>query len=377
MSASSESGGPGPSNHGQAHRVDPDIARAHTPPSAWYHDPELYEAQRDRIFARSWQLAGFTDQLKAPGHVIPVTLLEGCLDEPLVVSRDDDGVPHCFSNVCTHRGALVVEGEGHFKTLRCRYHGRRFRLDGSFHSMPEFEDVEGFPSEADHLPSLPLREWGPLQFTSLDPAFDFDAWIAPVRERTDWLPLEEMVFDPATSRDYLIQANWALYCDNYLEEFHIPYVHRDSLTGLDYDNYRTDCFDYGNLQYGIARDGELTFDLPSGHPDEGEPMGAWYFWLWPNLMLNFYPWGLSVNVVRPLGPHRTKVSFLSFVLDESKRDAGVGAGLHRVEMEDEEVVESVQRGVSSRLYDRGRYSPRREVGTHHFHTLLDRFMGAG
>ena len=91
-------------------------------------------------------------------------------------------------------------------------------------------------------------------------------------------------------------------------------------------------------------------------------------------MFNFYPWGLSLNVVAPLAVGRTKVSFLSYVWNPSLRESGVGAGLHRVEMEDEEVVESVQRGVRSRLYDRGRYSERREVGTHHFHELLADFM---
>jgi choline monooxygenase len=95
-------------------------------------------------------------------------------------------------------------------------------------------------------------------------------------------------------------------------------------------------------------------------------------------MLNFYPWGLSLNVVYPLGPSRMRVSFISYVWNESLRERGAGANLHKVEMEDEEVVESVQRGVSSRLYDRGRYSARREVGTHHFHRLLAESMnGSG
>jgi choline monooxygenase len=91
-------------------------------------------------------------------------------------------------------------------------------------------------------------------------------------------------------------------------------------------------------------------------------------------MFNFYPWGLSLNVVTPLNAGRTRVAFHSYVWNASMRESGVGAGLHRVEMEDEEVVESVQRGVRSRLYDRGRYSERREVGTHHFHELLADFM---
>jgi choline monooxygenase len=125
---------------------------------------------------------------------------------------------------------------------------------------------------------------------------------------------------------------------------------------------------------GIARAGEPVFDLPKDHRDYGKRVAAFYFWLFPNIMLNFYPWGLSVNVIYPLGPARTRVSFISYVWDESKRDQGVGGDLHKVEMEDEEVVESVQKGVSSRLYDRGRFSARREIGTHHFHRLLAQSM---
>ena len=117
-----------------------------------------------------------------------------------------------------------------------------------------------------------------------------------------------------------------------------------------------------------------VFDLPANHPDSGKRVAAFYFWLFPNLMLNFYPWGLSLNLVSPLGTARSRVSFISYVWNESLREKGVGGDLHKVEMEDEEVVESVQRGVSSRLYDRGRFSPRREVGTHHFHHLLASYM---
>lgn len=355
--------------------VDRDIARARTVPSRVYHDPDVYRSAIERVFARSWQPVGDVGRLKAPGHVLPATLLPGSLEEPVVLTRAEDGEARCLSNVCTHRGMIVVEGEGHANTLRCRYHGRRFGLDGCFRSMPEFEEVEGFPSAEDDLPRLPLHRWGPLFFTSLDPFCDFDAWIAPVEERVGWLDPSRWSPDESRSRDYLIDASWALYCDNYLEEFHIPYVHGASLGGeLDYDAYRTETFAWGNLQLGVAAEGRPAFDLPSGHPDEGKAVAAWYFWLFPNVMLNVYPWGLSLNVVQPLGPTRTRVLFRSYVADAARLAEGAGADLHRVEMEDEEVVEAVQRGVRSRLYDRGRFSPRREVGPHHFHTLLDRFL---
>jgi len=276
--------------------------------------------------------------------------------------------------VCTHRGAIVVEGEGHQRSLRCRYHGRRFGLDGKFVSMPEFDTTVGFPSEKDNLPELELERFGPLLFSGLAPEMPFDDWIAPVRERVSFMPLDQFARDAATTQDYLINANWALYCDNYLEEFHIPYVHAGLAEKLDYSGYRTERFQWGNLQLGIARAGEPAFELPKSHPNASERVGAFYFWLFPNIMFNFYPWGLSLNVVAPISVGRTKVSFLSYVWNAALRESGVGAGLHRVEMEDEEVVESVQRGVRSRLYDRGRYSERREVGTHHFHELLADFM---
>lgn len=347
-----------------------DVSEASTLPGSVYGDPAVHARIRERVFARSWQFAGEAGRLKVPGHVLPATLLEGCLDEPLVLTRDADDRVHCLSNVCTHRGNILVEGEGNAGLLRCRYHGRRFGLDGTFQSMPEFEDVKGFPSAADSLPKLPLERWSRLLFTSIDPAFPFEKWIAPVKERVGWIDLAGATLDPAQAREYHVNANWALYCDNYLEGFHVPYVHAGLAGVVDYATYRTEIFELGNLQVGIASAGEDAFEPPAGSRDHGVRVAAYWFWLFPNLMLNFYPWGLSVNVVRPLAPDRTRVSFFSYVTDASRLKSGAGAELDRVEREDEHVVEQVQRGVRSRLYDRGRYSPARETGVHHFHRLL-------
>ena len=92
------------------------------------------------------------------------------------------------------------------------------------------------------------------------------------------------------------------------------------------------------------------------------------------MMLNFYPWGLSINVIKPLARDLTKVSFITYISDPSALDKGAGSGLDRVEREDEAIVELVQKGMSSRFYDRGRYSPKREQGVHHFHSLLLKFL---
>jgi choline monooxygenase len=343
--------------------VDADIRRASTIPSRAYTDPELYARVLETAFARSWQWLGDLERLKAPPRALPVTLLEGSLDEPLLLTRDADDTLRALSNVCTHRGNLLVEGETTASVLRCRYHGRRFGLDGRCLSMPEFEQVVGFPAASDHLPRVPSETWGPWIFAALEPALSFDTWFAPVRERIAGLSpsLETARFDPARSRDYLVAANWALYVENYLEGFHIPYVHADLNQAIDYGNYTTELFPYGTLQLGAAASG--TDALPDGN-------AAYYLWLWPNTMFNVYPWGVSINVVQPLGVSRTKIAFLTYVSDPSRIDRGAGAALDRVEREDEVIVEQVQRGVRSRLYDRGRYSPAREPGVHHFHRLL-------
>jgi choline monooxygenase len=354
--------------------IEADISRAWTPPSWVYTRPEVYAAAVERIFRRSWQLVGSADMVRVPGQVQPSTLLEGCLDEPLLLTRDDGDMVHCFSNVCTHRGNLVCEHGGVERGLRCRYHGRRFALDGTFQSMPEFEGVADFPSKADDLRRVPLASWRQWLFVAMDPAWSLHEWLVPVEQRVGWLPLEQFKLDPARSRDYLVQANWALYCENYLEGFHIPFVHAGLSQALDYGQYRTELFRYCSLQVGIGRRGEHVFDLPDASPDRGQSIAAYYFWLFPNQMLNFYPWGLSINIVRPLAVDRTRVSFITYVWDAAKLEHGAGAGLDRVEREDEAVVESVQRGLRSRLYSRGRYSPSREQGTHHFHRLLAEFL---
>lgn len=354
--------------------IHPEIAKASTPPAEWYVDESEFERSKDAVFARSWQFVGDTEMVKVPGQVHPFSFLEGFVDEPLLLTRSRQDQVHCISNVCTHRGNIVVEGPGNENSLRCRYHGRKFALDGRFQSMPEFEGVEGFPCEADNLKAMPFHQWGKWLFSSLNPSCTFDEFMGPVTDKVGFLPFGEFFAHPARTRDYMVKGHWALYCDNYLEGFHIPYIHADLNAMLSYEDYRYELWDHGVLQIGVSKSDDSVFDFPEGHPDFGQRISAYYFWLFPNLMLNFYPWGLSVNVVKPIKPDLTRVSFMGYVWKEDVMWEGAGGALDRVEREDEAIVELVQRGMRSRFYSRGRYSPKREVGTHHFHRLLERAL---
>ena len=353
--------------------VHPDISQARTLAKEFYTNPHHFEAAKEKLFAPSWQYVGHTDQVSGSGTALPLTLLENYLDEPLVLVRDGEARLRCLSNVCTHRGNILVNAPCKVDKLRCRYHGRQFHLDGRFAHMPEFKEVKDFPSGSDDLRSLPLHQWGKLLFTSLEQA-PADAF-PPMEERMQWSPMDKLVYRADLSSEHVVQANWALYVENYLEGFHIPFVHPTLNALLDFGDYTTELYARSSLQLGIAKKDEACFDIPAGHPDHGKKVAAYYWWVFPNLMFNFYPWGLSLNIVRPQSVGITRISFLTFVADETKLGEGAGVGLDQVEKEDEEVVEAVQRGVRSRNYAHGRYSVTREQGTHHFHRLIAEMMG--
>jgi choline monooxygenase len=224
--------------------------------------------------------------------------------------------------------------------------------------MPEFDNVADFPSEKDDLKRLATATHSGFVFASLDPVDRFDAYVTGLFDSANGFGSAPMQLGSITN--YEVAANWALYCENYLEGFHIPYVHRTLNEIVDFGTYSTATFRYSSVQTGLDSDGKVA--------------GTYHF-LFPNTMFNVYPWGISVNIVEPITPTRTRVRFIKYVSDRARLEEGAGADLHRVELEDEKVVESVQKGVRSRFYERGRYSPTREQGTHHFHRLIAEFIG--
>ena len=345
-------------------KIEEDIRKARTLPSEFYTDERNFEMAAVKLFSRSWQFLGRADDFaKAQPHM----LLPGLLDEPLVTVKNGEGSLICRSNVCTHRGMILVEEACEPDILRCRYHGRRFSPEGKCLSMPEFEEVEGFPSPEDDLAEVPCGDWNGFVFASASPAAPLLEFVEPIAGRLEGFAFEELEF--TGKRDYEVDAHWALYCENYLEGFHIPYVHPSLNRELDYSSYSTELFRYSSLQTGRSGNAGEAGASPLGGDIE-----ALYYFVFPNLMLNFYHWGISVNIVRPLAPGRSVVTYLTYVSDPGKKEEGAGADLDAVELEDQRVVESVQKGIRSRYYDRGRYSPSKETGTHHFHRLICEFL---
>ncbi len=353
--------------------VDADLTAASTLDKAFYLDPALFAAARERIFARTWQWIGDVADVAEPASLSPREMLPGLLDEPLLLARDATGELRCLSNVCTHRGNVLVNAPCRAEQIRCGYHSRRFDLAGRMTFMPGFEGARDFPTPADHLPQLPFAAFAGQAFASVAPAVPFDQVFGDIAARMAWMPFEQFQHDPGRDRDFEIAAHWALYVENYLEGLHIPFLHPALNEVLDMRHYRYELYAHANLQLAPARAGDESFALPAVSPDHGrhaQGIAAYYWWVFPNLMLNFYPWGLSLNVVQPLAIDRTRVSFRGYVWDASRAGRDAGGALDQVEQEDEAAVQAVQRGIRSRVYRGGRYSPEHERGVHQFHRLL-------
>jgi choline monooxygenase len=350
--------------------IDEDLRAARTPPGDFYRDPEWFRWQREALFARSWQLAPALAEAATPGDVVPFSLLAGALDEPLVAARDGASL-RCLSNTCTHRGKELVTARATLATIRCGYHGRRFGLDGRCRAATGFDVI----ADTDHLREAAVAWWEALPFVALDPRESFEAWSADARARLASLPVERLARDPAGDRSFTVAAHWALYVENYLEGLHVPFVHPGLQGSLDLPSYRTELLARSVLQVGAAPAGDPV--LPADPARPGDRNAALYLWLFPNTMLNFYPWGLSANVVVPLAPDRTRVDYRRYLWDEAARGRGAGADLDAVEREDDDVVESVQRGMASRLYGRGRYAAGWEAGVHAFHRMVATAAGSG
>ena len=216
--------------------VDEDIRVAKTIPSEFYHSKDIFRNLKS-MFNKSWQFVGNADLLETC-NVSPGIILEGILDEPYVLTKDRGRI-RCLSNVCTHRGNIVCKEACDTKTLVCGYHGRQFSVNGKLKFMPEFDDVTNYPEASDNLPEIELGFWENMMFIINDKKCELSELTEPMTDRMGWLPMNKFRFKPELSRSYEVDANWALYCDNYLEGFHIPHVHKGLNKELDYDEYYT------------------------------------------------------------------------------------------------------------------------------------------
>jgi choline monooxygenase len=343
------------------------LARARTIPSAWYFDADIYALESRKVFGNTWQYVGRSAQVKDPGSFLTIEIA----GQPILVVRDEKGTLRAFHNACRHRAAQVInETCGHATKLRCRYHGWTYDLAGQLIGTPEFAGVEDFRKEEQGLPSMAVETWGPFVFVQMGkPTQTLADFLKPFPEMTQGLGLDELHF--ASRREYELQCNWKVFVDNYQDGgYHVNTVHPGLAGALDYANYRTELHEHTTVQISpIKASGDATV----GKVRTGTH--AYYWWIFPNLMVNLYQGVADTNLVLPLGPDRCRVIFDFYFTDITSAEAILFneesiAVAHQVQLEDWGVCEEVQRGLKSRSYDTGRFSVKREAGGYYFHQLL-------
>ena len=412
--------------------VHSQIASAYTLAAHFYTDPAVLALEKSRIFYRTWQLVGTLARPCGPSASgAPLTIADAgtfftadVIGEPVVIVRDQNGALRAFSNVCRHRAGPIAQGCGSKNVLRCAYHGWTYALDGRLIGTPDVDGVEFFDRSMMGMVPLRCETWEQFIFINFDPhAEPLSAFLGNIPEQARGSQFAGLQL--AERRDYLIDCNWKVYVDNYLEGYHIPIAHPGLMREIDYSQYRTETFRYYSQQFAPMRapkpDAAATAVTakndshhgPSGgsalsfppsakavRSDAGDRLytpgastlqEALYFWVFPNLMLNIYPDNVSINLIVPLSHDKTLTIFEWFFHREcsGERDLAASSSSHsplparieraiafsdEVQQEDIALCQAVQRGLQSSTYDRGRYSPNKENGVHHFHLLLSEFL---
>ncbi|HEX9430082.1 MAG TPA: SRPBCC family protein [Candidatus Bathyarchaeia archaeon] len=369
--------------------VDPNINRAESLPASAFVDPEFLELELGTIFAHTWLLAPrendsqdglatSTDPIGKTGSRVPFNLL----GKPFFLQRGQHGRLNCFPNVCTHAWHPLVGSSSVGGAIICPQHGRQFDNEGRFVAQAGFEKVDGFPRESDHLRNVHVDEWGQWVFVSTsDPLAPFREFIETVQQSVPGIKLASLRRHRFDGEVREVDGNWKQHAWNYMDNFHIKFVHKGPgglADAIDLSSYRTELYKFSALQWAYARDEKNGFDpqlLADRFLDPKNPtrkvFALWWF-IFPNITLNFYPWGLSVNVYMPISgkPDKTLFLWFQYALDEEKFQRRNSTWLSdQVDAEDIEAIGLVNTGAKSGFAPRGRFAPSEETGPHWFHRL--------
>lgn len=347
------------------------ISTASTLPSAAYFRADWFQKEQERLFGQSWQSVACAYQLKSPGDFVATNFAE----EPLLLLRDRKGTLRAFSNVCRHRASALLQGTGNTRVVQCPYHAWTYDLEGRLQGAPEFEGVENWQREKVCLPEFAVAEWGPFVMVNLSPRPQpFGEYVGDIPSEIESAGYPFSRYQFLTRTEYVIECNWKVYVDNYLEGYHIPTVHPALHKELDYKGYRVETRAFHSRQFAPLR-ARSASQSDRRYDPEKEKRHPLYYWLFPNLMLNIYPDNLHNTIVMPMGPEKTLTIFEWFTAPEATASLEETISFSdQVQKEDIRICEQVQRGLKSHTYDRGRYSVKRENGVYHFHQLWERAL---
>jgi phenylpropionate dioxygenase-like ring-hydroxylating dioxygenase large terminal subunit len=347
--------------------------RSFSLPARAYIEQGYIDVEQEAIFYKSWQYVCHVGQLKNPGDYVAIDI-QG---RPVVALRDREGILRAFYNVCRHRGHELLRGEGNTRSIICPYHAWCYHLDGTLFSARHSELVQNFSFDDFGLMPVQIEEFCSMVFVNLDPdAVSLGSQSGElVREIHSYAPdLDALIHSHRLT--YQIKANWKSVVDNFLECYHCAVAHKDFVSLVDMDNYRVTT--HGIYSSHIAPAGKQANTAYNVGEASVHDHAVW--WLWPNTSLLRYPGAPNWMVWRfyPLDASTTAETFDFFFEDATPSPQQMEAieYIDKVlQKEDIDIVESVQRGMQTPAYERGRFVcnanglGESEHAVHHFHSL--------
>ncbi|MFI6299149.1 aromatic ring-hydroxylating dioxygenase subunit alpha [Nonomuraea sp. NPDC050790] len=351
-------------------------------PPATYFEPGWFDREQLELFGRTWRYAGATGDFEKPGSYRSVQVGR----HPLVVVRGHDGELRAFHNVCRHRGTAVLPGDGKVtKHIVCPYHNWTYGLDGCLLAVPQRREVDPDLDRAKlGLHPAAVALWRGLVFVHPDPDPEPLAdWLGDLTERV--APYDpERLAEIVPAQRYDLRCNWKVFMENALDNYHLGYVHKDSLIG--YDHKRQEQHPCGRRHWFFyeppLKPGRLTpTDLETGlKPVAEEPRwyGSAFGLVFPNLFVLTSAVGWSSIEVLPTGPETTTIEIrvralpgqttrmaLGLIKATAKRVLRRQPALDLIQ-EDVYCCEAVQVGIRSPRFSVGPIAYRYERGIQAF-----------
>lgn len=364
-----------------------------------YRSPQYFVEEQSQLFGRSWVPVALRAEVSAPGRTVVRTVA----GRSVIVTTNNDGQPRAFLNVCRHRGSRLVREDCTLRAgrFRCPYHAWAYDLDGNCIGTPLFEgsdipedmreafdmsNVRAFDRADYPLFPVKVEAWGPLVVVSLDAdVMPFDEWLGDLGDRLSGYSLEE--WEVQARKDYDIGANWKLIAENFMEYYHLPWVHPElAKVSRIKDHYRYQGMGMytGMTTTPISGDGPAWLALPPHDGIHAADLDAGRFMLlFPNAAISILPNHCFLMLMDPISHDRTYERCYILTHPSSMEPHGANLALEKllafwdeVNREDIEIVEDVQLGLSTPEYEGGRMCYRFEEPVHRFQNMvIDRMVG--
>ncbi|MGH7580568.1 MAG: aromatic ring-hydroxylating oxygenase subunit alpha [Gemmatimonadales bacterium] len=337
----------------------------------YYLSDRVFALERERIFFREWFCAAREEEIPDPGDY----LVRDVAGESVLVVRTRDGGLAAHYNVCRHRGSQLVPGggRGNFSGgIRCPYHSWTYTLEGALRTAPFLEESDGLARSDLSLHRIGVASSGGFIFLHLTPddaearGLTLEAQLGGVPERLKRYPLRELRV--AKRIEYRIAANWKVMLENYNECYHCGPVHPELCRLVPAFRQRGGAeLDW---ERGIPhREGAWTFTgngtsnrAPFEGLNEDERVRHKGELVYPNLLLSLAAEHVAAFTLWPHSPASTTVvcEFLFHPSEIARADFDPSDAVDfwdLVNRQDWAICESVQRGMTSRVFQTGYYAP--------------------